>query len=335
MGKYLVRRGVTLFFVLWGMSLVTFTISHVVPIDPAASAAGMEGSPEVIERIRKEMGLDKPLYIQYFRYIGNIVLKGDFGYSILNRRPVLQDIITFLPASVELALFSLVLCVIVGMFLGIITATRAGGLVDALVRIFAVGGVAMPVFWLALLMQLVFYRILGWFPDGGRLGWQLEAPSDVTKLYLIDSLLTGQWAVFLDTVKHLILPGFTLALANIGIITRMTRSSLLEVMHQDYIRAALARGLSSTRVLIRHAMRNALIPVVTVMGLQLGYLIAWVFLVEVIFSWPGIGYYMVRSIINLDFPAVQGITLFTSFIYVMINLCVDIIYVIVDPRITY
>ncbi len=141
--------------------------------------------------------------------------------------------------------------------------------------------------------------------------------------------------MFFDTVKHLILPGFTLALANIAIITRMTRSSLLEVMHQDYIRAALARGLSSIRVLIGHAMKNALIPVITVMGLQFGYLIAWVFLVEVIFSWPGIGSYMVRAIINLDFPVVQGITLFTSFIYVIINLCVDIVYVIVDPRITY
>ncbi len=335
MGKYLLRRMITLVFVLWGMSLVTFTISRVVPIDPAAAAAGMEGSPEVIERIREEFGLDKPLHIQYLRYIGNIVLKGDFGYSTLNRRPVLQDILTFLPASLELALFSLVLCTIVGILLGIITATRAGSLADALVRVFAVGGVAMPVFWLALLMQLVFYKILGWFPDGGRLGWQFETPPDLTKLYLIDRLLTGNWAVFFDTVKHLILPGFTLALANIAIITRMTRSSLLEVMHQDYIRAALARGLSSIRVLIGHAMKNALIPVITVMGLQFGYLIAWVFLVEVIFSWPGIGSYMVRAIINLDFPVVQGITLFTSFIYVIINLCVDIVYVIVDPRITY
>ncbi len=188
----------------------------------------------------------------------------------------------------------------------------------------------MPVFWLALLMQLVFYGILGWFPDGGRLGWEFEAPPSMTHLYLADSLLAGRGSVFLDALKHLILPGFTLALANIAIVTRMTRSSLLEVLHQDYIKAARARGLSHLRVLIRHALKNALIPVVTVIGLQLGHLIAWVFLVEIIFSWPGIGSYMVRSIVNLDFPAVMGCTLFTSFIYVFINLAVDVD--LCDPR---
>lgn len=335
MWKYILRRMITLIFVLLGMSLVTFAISHVVPIDPAAAAAGMEASHEVIERIRRDLGLDKPLHVQYFRYISDIVLRGDFGYSVLNRRPVLDDILTFVPASVELALFSLMLCVPTGIILGAITATRAGGLTDALVRIFAIGGVSMPVFWLALLMQLVFYRILGWFPDGSRLGIEFISPPPVTKLFLIDSLLAGQWDVFLSALKHLVLPGFTLALANIAIITRMTRSSLLEVMHQDYIRTAKAKGLSSFRVLRKHAMKNALVPVVTVIGLQLGYLIAWVFLVEAIFSWPGIGSYAVRAIVNLDFPAVQGVTLFTSFLYVFINLAVDIIYLFLDPRITY
>jgi peptide/nickel transport system permease protein len=317
------------------MSLVTFSVSHVIPVDPAAASAGMEGGTEVIERIRKELGLDRPLHEQYLRYMGDILFKGDLGYSILNKRPVLQDIFTFLPASIELAIFSLFLCTVCGILLGVFTATRAGGVADALVRVFAVGGVAMPVFWLALLMQLLFYGILGWFPDGGRLGWQFEAPPTLTHLYLVDSLLTGQWTVFLDALKHLILPGVTLALANIAIITRMTRSSLLEVLHQDYIKAARARGLSQLRVLIRHALKNALIPVVTVIGLQLGHLIAWVFLVEIIFSWPGIGSYMVRSIINLDFPAVMGCTLFTSFIYVFINLAVDVIYAVLDPRISY
>ena len=335
MGRYLLRRLFTLIFVLWGMSLVTFSVSHVIPVDPAAASAGMEGGTEVIERIRKELGLDRPLHEQYLRYMGDILFKGDLGYSILNKRPVLQDIFTFLPASIELAIFSLLLCTVCGILLGVFTATRAGGVADALIRVFAVGGVAMPVFWLALLMQLLFYGILGWFPDGGRLGWQFEAPPTLTHLYLVDSLLTGQWAVFLDALKHLILPGVTLALANIAIITRMTRSSLLEVLHQDYIKAARARGLSQLRVLIRHALKNALIPVVTVIGLQLGHLIAWVFLVEIIFSWPGIGSYMVRSIINLDFPAVMGCTLFTSFIYVFINLAVDVIYAVLDPRISY
>jgi peptide/nickel transport system permease protein len=335
MGRYILRRIATLVLVLVGMSIVTFTISHVIPIDPAVAAAGMESSPEVIEQIRQELGLDRPLYVQYFSYIGGIVLKGDFGYSILNRRPVLKDILTFAPASLELALFSLALCVPIGIALGAITATRAGGLTDALVRIFAIAGVAMPVFWLALLLQLVFYRMLGWFPDGGRLGILYTSPPPVTRLFLIDSLLAGRWDVFFDALKHLVLPGVTLALANIAIIARMTRSSLLEVMHQDYIRTAKAKGLSSIKVLTGHAMKNAMVPVVTVIGLQLGYLIAWVFLVECIFSWPGIGSYAVRCIVNLDFPAVQGVTLFTSFMYVFINLGVDIVYVFLDPRITY
>jgi len=275
------------------------------------------------------------MHIQYFNYLGNIFLRGDLGYSILNKSPVLKDILTFLPASIELALFSLVLCTVLGLILGMITATRAGGTADAAVRLFAVGGVAMPVFWLALLLQLLFYGILDWFPDGGRLGWQFKAPPMITGLYLVDSLLTGQWRVLADALKHLILPGVTLALANIAIITRITRSSLLEVMHQDYIKAARSRGLSQMRVMIRHAMKNAMIPVVTVIGLQLGQLIAWVFLVEIIFSWPGIGSYLVRAIVNLDFPAVMGCTIFTSSIYVFINLCVDIFYVIIDPRVTY
>jgi peptide/nickel transport system permease protein len=335
MWKYISRRLITLVFVLFGMSLVTFTISHVIPIDPAAAAAGMESSPQVIEQIRQEMGLDKPLHVQYLNYIGGIILRGDFGYSILNRRPVLDDILHFVPASLELALFSLLLCVPTGIILGAITATRAGGKTDASVRVFAILGVSMPIFWLALLMQLVFYRILGWFPDGCRLGVEYLSPPQVTGLFLIDSLLAGQWDVFLDALKHLILPGVTLALANIAIITRMTRSSLLEVMHQDYIRTARAKGLSSLTVMARHSMKNAFVPVVTIIGLQLGYLIAWVFLVEAIFSWPGIGSYALRSIVNLDFPAVQGVTLFTSFMYVFINLGVDLIYPLLDPRISY
>ncbi|GAB4537492.1 MAG: ABC transporter permease [Anaerolineae bacterium] len=335
MGKYILRRLITLVLVLFGMSLVTFTISHIIPIDPAAAAAGMESSPEAIEQIRQELGLDKPLHLQYLNYISGIVLRGDFGYSILNRRPVLDDILRFVPASLELALFSLALCMPAGIILGSVTATRAGGVSDALVRIFAILGVSMPVFWLALLLQLIFYRILGWLPDGCRLSVEYVSPPHVTGLFLIDSALAGQWDVFLDALRHLILPGITLALANIAIITRMTRSSLLEVMHQDYIRTARAKGLTPISVLTRHAMKNALVPVVTIIGLQLGYLIAWVFLVEAIFSWPGIGSYALRSIVNLDFPAVQGVTLFTSFMYVFINLGVDIVYPLLDPRITY
>jgi peptide/nickel transport system permease protein len=307
----------------------------VIPIDPAASAAGMEASPEVLERIRKELGLDQPLYVQYWHYVRGIVVEGDFGYSILNRRPVRDDILRFAPASLELALFSLAICVPSGLVLGMVTATRAGGITDAGIRTFAILGVAMPVFWLALLLQAAFYWQLNWLPDGGRIGIMYTAPPAVTNLYLIDSLIAGRLDMFASALKHLVLPGITLALANVAVITRMTRSSLLEVLHHDYIRTARAKGLAGMVVLSRHALKNAMVPVVTVIGLQLGYLIAWVFLVETIFSWPGIGSYAIRAIVNMDFPAVQGVTLFTSFMFVLINLGVDMIYLFLDPRITY
>ena len=335
MGRYIARRMISLVMVLFGMTIVTFVISHVVPADPAVSAAGLDATPEVVARIRQEMGLDRPLWEQYVRYISGIVLHGDFGYSVLNRRPVLQDILTFLPASIELAVFSMFLCVPTGIALGIITATRAGKATDALTRMFAIAGVSIPVFWLALIMQLVFYKGLNLLPAGGRLDVMFRTPPRITGFLLIDTLLTGNRDMFFSALKHLILPGLTLAVANVAVITRMTRSSLLEVIHQDYIRTARAKGLAEWQVLLRHAMRNAFVPVVTVIGLQLAYLIAWVFLVETIFSWPGIGSYAVRSIVNLDFSAIMGITLFISFIYVVINLVIDIIYVLLDPRITY
>jgi peptide/nickel transport system permease protein len=335
MAKYIIRRLIALIGVLFGMTVLTFLISHVVPADPAISAAGMDATPEVVARIREEMGLNRPLWEQYLRYITGILLHADFGYSILNRRPVLDDILKFLPASIELAVFSMLICVPVGILLGLVTATRAGRMADALTRVFAVIGVSMPIFWLALLMQLTFYKGLGVLPAGGRLDVQYSMPPQVTGFLLVDSLLAGDRAVFISAVKHLILPSLTLAIANIAVIMRMTRSSLLEVMHQDYIRTARAKGLGERRVLLRHALRNAFIPVVTIIGLQFAQLIAWVFLVEVIFSWPGIGSYAVRSILNLDFQPIMGITLVISFIYVMINLATDVTYRVLDPRISY
>lgn len=335
MAKYIIRRLIALIGVLFGMTIITFVISHVIPADPAVSAAGLDATPEVVARIRHDMGLDRPLPEQYARYITGILLHADFGYSALNRRPVLDDILRFLPASIELAVFSMLICVPVGIALGLVTAIRAGELADALTRVFAVIGVSMPIFWLALLMQLIFYKELRLLPAGGRLGVEYSMPARVTGFLLIDALLAGDRAVFFSALEHLILPGLTLAVANIAVIMRMTRSSLLEVMHQDYIRTARSKGLAERRVLLHHALRNAFIPVITIIGLQFAQLIAWVFLVEIIFSWPGIGSYAVRSILNLDFQPIMGITLVISFIYVMINLATDITYKIVDPRIVY
>jgi peptide/nickel transport system permease protein len=334
LGQYIIRRLIGLILVMFGMTLMTFVISHIVPADPAAAAAGFNAGAEQIEEIRHRMGLDRPLPEQYLHYLWG-VLHGDLGQSILNQRPVLQDILTFLPASVELALVSLLICTPLGILLGILAGWRAGSIIDAITRLFSIAGVSMPVFWLAMLFQLLFFKNLRWFPARGRLDVGMTPPPTVTGFYLIDTLLAGDWAGFVSAAHHIALPAITLAIANLAVITRMTRSSLLEVLSQDYIRTARAKGVSEWLLLRRHALKNAMVPVVTVMGLQLAALIAYVFLVEVIFSWPGIGTYAVRAIIGLDFEPIMGITLTFSLIYVVTNFFVDIVYLFLNPQIRY
>lgn len=334
MNAYIVRRLLTLILILFGMSLMTFVITRVVPSDPAQAIAGVDAKPEAVQTIRKELGLDRPLHEQYWRYISHLV-RGDLGLSFLNRQPVIDDIKTFLPASFELAVVSLLICVPLGILMGVITALKAGSWSDAITRIFAILGISTPIFWLALLFQLLFYRQLHWFPAAGRLGVAFTAPPTVTGLYLIDTLLAGDFGAFRSTVHHIVMPSFTLAVANIAVIARMTRSSLLEVLSADYVRTARSKGLSERVVLGRHALKSAMVPVITIIGLQLGALIAWVFLVEAIFSWPGIGSYTVRAIMNSDFNAVMGVTLMLSVMFVIINLLVDMSYLLLDPRIRY
>ncbi len=334
MSRYLLRRMLTLVLVLFGMSLLTFTVTRLLPADAARAAAGMDASAETLEAVRHELGLDRPLPEQYWRYISG-VLRGDLGKSFMNRQPVMDDIRQFLPASIELAVVSILICVPLGILMGVVTALKAGTWTDAITRVFAILGVSIPIFWLALLMQLVFYRNLRWLPAAGRLGVQYSTPPTVTGFYLIDTLLVRDWAAFRSALQHIIMPAVTLAVANIAVITRITRSSLLEVLSADYVRTARAKGLAEWVVLGRHALKNAMVPVVTIIGLQLGALIAWVFLVETVFSWPGIGSYMVRAIMDSDFNAVMGVTLVTSLIYVLINLLVDLSYLLLDPRIRY
>jgi peptide/nickel transport system permease protein len=335
MALYLLRRLLSLGFVLFGMSVLTFTISHVIPADPAAAAAGFSATAEQIQQYRRELGLDRPLHEQYLRYISGIVLHFDLGRSILNQRPVLDDILTFLPASIELAVASLVLCVPLGIAMGTFTAVRAGRLSDAVIRAFAILGVSMPVFIVALLLQLVFYKELRWFPSGGQLGDAVARPTVITGFLLLDSVLARNWTALASALRHLTLPAVTLAVANLAVITRMTRSSVLEVLSADYVRTARAKGLAGRRVLIHHALRNAMIPVVTIIGLQVAALIAYVFLVEYIFSWPGIGSYAVRAILGLDFQPIMSITLLFSLLYVTVNFLVDLSYLLLDPRIKY
>lgn len=335
MTEYIVKRLLSLIVVLFGMSLMIFTITHVIPADPARLVAGNYASVEIVEGIRERMGFHLPLPQQYLLYMKRLVLERDLGVSMQNFRPVSADLKERLPATLELALFSLFLAVPLGLILGIISAIRAGGVADSATRCFAIIGVSMPVFWSGLLLQLIFYGGLKWFPVAGRLSTGIPRPDNITGLYLIDSLLTRNWAAFRDSLHHIFLPALTLALHNLAVLTRMTRASVLEVLFQDYVRTARAKGLTERTILMRHVLKNAFIPILTVIGLQLAALIGWVFIAEVIFSWPGIGRYAVRAIMNFDFEPIMGFAIFLSFIYALINLSVDLLYPVFDPRIRY
>jgi peptide/nickel transport system permease protein len=335
MAEYTIKRLLSLVVVFFGMTLMIFTITHVIPADPARLVAGNYASVEIVEGIRERMGLNLPLPEQYLLYMKKLVLEGDLGVSMQTFRPVMADLKDRIPASLELALFSLLLAVPIGLILGIISATRAGGVADSATRFLAIIGVSMPVFWTGLLLQLIFYGGLKWFPGEGRLSVAIPRPDNITGLYLVDSLLTGNWAAFRDALHHIFLPGLTLALASLAVLTRMTRASVLEELFQDYVRTARAKGLTERAVLGRHVLKNAFIPILTVIGLQLAALIGWVFMVEVVFSWPGIGRYAVKAIMNFDFEPIMGFAIFLSFTYALINLLVDLLYPVFDPRIRY
>ena len=330
MFHFFVRRTIGILLTVLGMTLVTFVLTHVVPGDPARAAAGPEANAETVEQIRLEMGLDKPLTTQYLVYMAGL-FHGDMGQSISTHRPVLEDISNKLPASIELALFSILIWLPIGLVLGVRCAVRAGGWLDLGNRFFSTAGVAMPVFWLALLVQLA----LGdYFPIAGRMDVRLSIQS-ITGFHLIDSVISGSGAGFVSAISHLFLPALTLSVVSVARIGRMTRSCVLEVLGQEYVRTARAKGLRERTVILRHALRNALIPVTTVIGMQVGDLIAYVFLVETVFAWPGIGRYGVNAIVNLDYPAIIGTVITTSLIYAIINFIVDLLYTAINPKVRY
>ncbi|HZS90470.1 MAG TPA: ABC transporter permease [Chloroflexota bacterium] len=332
MRTVLVKRLIWLVFVLLGISLVTFTITHVIPADPARLMVGPHAAPEEVAAIRRSMGLDDPLPAQYVRYIGGL-LHGDLGFSFTSRRPVRDDFGDYFPATVELTGAALFLIVALGIPLGVLSAVYSGSLLDRALRLLCVGGVAMPLFWTGLLFQLVFFRLLGWLPADGRLDTSLAAPPRVTGLYTIDSLLHGDLPLFANAVQHLILPGVALSLPSMALITRLTRTSTLETLGMDYVRTARSKGLRRSRVVIVHAVRNSLLPITTVLGLQTGFLLSGAFLVEVIFNWPGIGLYTLNAVLASDYNAIMSITLLVAAIYVLVNLGVDLLYSVLDPRV--
>ncbi|ARV17598.1 putative D,D-dipeptide transport system permease protein DdpB [Curvibacter sp. AEP1-3] len=326
------KRLLFLLAVVLGVSLITFSISHLIPGDPARLVAGERASEEVVQNIRIQMGLDRPLPEQYWKYL-NATIHGDLGTSLRTNRPVAEDLKIFFPATLELALIALLLAVLVGAPLGVLSAVYRDRPIDHVVRTMAVTGISTPAFWLGLLLIMTFYGDLGWLPSGGRIGTELTPPARVTGLYLIDSAIAGDWPAFASSFKHLILPAFTLSFVHLGVVARQIRSAMLEELQQDYVRTARANGIAKWQVIVRHALPNALIPSVTVLGLALGDLLYGAVLTETVFAWPGMGAYVVNSIQSLDFPAVMGFAVVVSFAYVLVNLFVDLIYMLIDPRI--
>lgn len=322
---------------------------RLIPGDPAVAMLGEHATQENVERIREQFGLNRPVFLdrealaqgdlsgffdsQYIRYLGRLVHL-DLGDSIHRRIPVAETLALRFPATLELALLSLFVAVVVGVPVGIISAARRNSILDSISMIGSLIGVSMPIFWLGLMEIMLFSIFLSWLPAGGRLSTGLQVES-ITNLILIDSLITGNIPAFVDALKHIAMPAFALATIPMAIIARMTRSSMLDVLQEDYIRTARAKGLVQRVVLFKHALRNALLPVITIIGIQAGTLLSGAVLTETIFSWPGIGKWVYDAILGRDYPIVQGVTLLIAIIFLLVNLLVDVSYAILDPRIHY
>lgn len=349
MTAYLARRLLGLIPVLFGVSLLIFMITRLVPGDPAVALLGQRSSPEAREALREELGLNQPLWLnveaatergpaglldaQYPLYMRRL-LTGDLGRSIFSRIPVSQSLRARFPATIELTLFSMTFAVLIGIPAGVWAALHRGKIQDTAVMTLALSGVSFPVFWLAIILIYLFAVVLGWLPPSGRLSvaTQLEP---ITGLYVLDSLLRWNMEALVDAARHLVLPAVALGTIPLAIVVRMTRSSMLEVLSQDYVRTARSKGVAERTVVSKHALRNALLPVITVIGLSFGSLLSGAILTETVFSWPGIGRWVYDAISARDYPIIQGGVLFVAFIFVLVNLLVDLSYALIDPRIQY
>jgi peptide/nickel transport system permease protein len=331
--SYIIKRFLGVIPVLLCVSMLVFGFLRLIPGDPALIMLGERATPENIARVREQLGLNKPLPEQYLIFLGN-ALRGDLGRSILRQEPVAQEILHRFPATIELALAALLFAVVVGIPAGVISAVRRGSWFDASSMLVALTGVSMPIFWLGLMLIYLFAVVLHLLPTGGRLDAGTKFVP-ITNLVLVDSLLRWNIPVFFQGLRHLLLPALALGTIPMAIIARMTRSSMLEVLGQDYVRTAHAKGLAARTVVVRHALRNAWLPIITVVGLQVGILLSGAILTETVFSWPGIGRWLVDAIYARDYPIVQGVTLVIALIFVVVNLSVDILYALVDPRIRF
>jgi peptide/nickel transport system permease protein len=332
MPAYILRRVLMLFPTLFGVSIIVFLMLHITPGDPAELMLGERATDAAIQEIRENLGLNKPLYVQYGLFIGRL-LQGDLGETIMTRQKVWIEVKERFPATIELTFAAMILSCFLGVVFGIISAIRQHSIFDYLSMIAALIGVSMPIFWLGLVLMLIFSLFLRWLPMSGRLtiGVDLDVS---TQFYILDALLSGNWAALRDVLWHLTLPAITLSSIPMAIVARMTRSSMLDVLRQDYIKTAKAKGLSEFKVVIKHALRNALIPVVTTIGLQFGILLGGAILTETIFAWPGVGKWMFDAVMKRDYAVIQGGTLFIASTFIVINLIVDVLYAVINPRIS-
>jgi peptide/nickel transport system permease protein len=334
-GRFILKRLVFMGVVLLVLSMITFFLTTIAPSDPAALWVGDRPKAGQIERARELLGLNKPVHIRYFHYVSNIV-KGDFGTSIRTKLPVSDDLEKYFPATIELVTVALFISLICGIPLGVFTAFHREKLSDHLGRLFSLAGVAVPIFWLGMMFQITLGSGLKWLPIQGRLSstvMLLNPIEHITGFFLVDSLITANYAAFYDAAIQMILPALTLSFASLAYIVRITRSSLIEVLQEDYIRTSEAYGVSQGKIRYKYALKNGMIPVITVVGLAYAYQIGGSILVESIFDWPGMGKYMWLSIINNDYPGVMGVTLIFAAICCTINLLVDLLYAVIDPRV--
>jgi len=333
---YVVRRLLVSILTLLGVSVLTFLLAWVVPSKPAMTWVGPHATAEQLARAEKELGLDKPVWQRYWLYLGGLI-EGNWGVSIRTHRPVLQDISTYLPATVELLCAGMFIAVLLGVPLGVLSAAKPGTLLDHVSRTVAIAGVGLPTFWLAMILQLIFFKYLGLFPLGKRIGTITAVlhPVEIrTGFYLLDSILGGNLVVFKDAAWHLVLPAVTVAAYALGLTMRMTRATMLEVLGEDYIRTSRAFGIRESRVLFRYALRNAARPVVTSLALTFAYSLTGTFLIEAVFVWPGLGNYAADSIMSVDTPAIMGIVFLVASTYILLNLVADLVIGLLDPRIS-
>ncbi len=329
--RFVLNRLLSLIVTVFGISILVFLMIHLTPGDPAEMMLGERASKQALQELRERLGLNQPLYVQYGRFVSRL-LKGDLGRALRTNEKITTEIAERFPATVELSVMAMIFAVVIGMTAGIISATKQYSFFDYISMFFSLVGVSMPIFWLGLILIIVFSLKLGWLPLSGRLSYHIHLET-ITNFYILDAILTRNWVALKDVLWHLILPSFTLSTIPMAIIARITRSSMLEVLRQDYIRTAMAKGLAPQVVYYKHALRNALIPIVTVIGLQFGILLGGAILTETIFAWPGIGLWLLNAVYARDFNAVQGGTMLIATTFVTINMIVDIVYAWINPKI--